>query len=810
MCSRRNAADVASSFMELLELTTNYETAHDSLIDNIQSEDARDAEGARFDRNIQVINAFCQQCEKWMEEVDTASTSSRASSHRSHTKSTRSSAGTSMTSVARRVEEKARIAELQAERDMLERRQHVETERRAFEIDLKIQKALAREQACDSAHPLSSLNVSQLLDDDSAQRTANWSEQHKQPQHEQQRQQQPQHEHLQAQPHIEQQLQAQPHIEQQQQQKDGNEHLCYHDSIDEFDPFHFNTLNPLINDPMLNQKSPINEIDNKLFPNFFCPTTEHADSTANYRHTNPTIAPIRNSILKRPPPVPANLSFPQPESQAPISASFTKPPPMSVSHLSPLFSSNCHFSNPSSNPPMPSVAQFQSPFIDNVPNAMPIQSHSQSLLGLPKLDIEPFSGKVSDYRIFINAFDSRIANKLVAQQDKLHYLNQFLRGEPRELIEPCFFLSASACPYDEARRVLDKSYGNAYTLSMSYINELNEWSAVKADSPMALRKYSAFLDRCLCAMRGTNHEYLLNHPTTLLSAIGKLPKYMQNKWREIAHNISLTRTVTFSDVCKHVYCLSEVDNDPVFGKLRSTDQTKLSNSKPKSVMHSNFSTNVTSTQSNSKKCIFCQSSTTHDTDDCYKFKKLSIKEKRDFLAKAKLCFACFGADHWANTCSAKRTCKHCSGPHPSSLHDDDFSKRTKFARNNKRRDNNSSLNSDVTSANIVNETNGVVLAVSNVNKERAPRTVQAILPVMITQKEKCCITYCLYDSGSTGCFMSERLCEDMDLTNQKTRLKLKTMHGSSIDDSRAIDNLVIKDATGGNAIVLPRTYTRDV
>ena len=103
------------------------------------------------------------------------------------------------------------------------------------------------------------------------------------------------------------------------------------------------------------------------------------------------------------------------------------------------------------------------------------------------------------------------------------------------------------------------------------------------------------------------------------------------------------------------------------------------------------------------------------------------------------------------------------------------------------------------------ETNyATMFAVSGVKH----RTVLAILPVLISQGDKTCATYCLYDSGSTGCFVSERLCDDMNLGTQKTRLKLKTMHGSSVDDSYAVDDLVVTDSNGDNSIQLPRTFSR--
>ena len=56
-------------------------------------------------------------------------------------------------------------------------------------------------------------------------------------------------------------------------------------------------------------------------------------------------------------------------------------------------------------------------------------------------------------------------------------------------------------------------------------------------------------------------------------------------------------------------------------------------------------------------CPLCKEP--HDLDDCSQFKEKTMREKKDFLFKSKLCFACYSSEHQAKECKDKRTCNIC-------------------------------------------------------------------------------------------------------------------------------------------------------
>ncbi|XP_068204556.1 uncharacterized protein [Palaemon carinicauda] len=101
-------------------------------------------------------------------------------------------------------------------------------------------------------------------------------------------------------------------------------------------------------------------------------------------------------------------------------------------------------------------------------------------------------------------------------------------------------------------------------------------------------------------------------------------------------------------------------------------------------------------------------------------------------------------------------------------------------------------------------------ATSNVISHDSSMVLQAIIPVRLKQRgtNQEVLTYALYDPGSTGCFLSEKLKDDLQASGVQTNLRLKTMLGESIVKSYLVQDLVVSDINGQNGILLPKTYSR--
>ena len=285
-------------------------------------------------------------------------------------------------------------------------------------------------------------------------------------------------------------------------------------------------------------------------------------------------------------------------------------------------------------------------------------------------------------------------------------------------------------------------------------------------------------------MKTISHMAVLNHPPNMQSVVQKLPENLQMKWREFVVNTRRKdgKVASFGDLTEFVEHAAESANDPIYSRealvgAKTTPKTKslLEDSKtlpPSKSKVDSFAIKLdsvpkppqshgagSSTQStNSRRCPLCEKS--HDLEDCDAYKRKSVEERRSFLNEKALCYACYGKNHHSKSCMRKRTCKKCKKPHPTPLHVDGFSlERENGTEEKEANDNDKTVRVDI----------------PRESDRGSDILLQNILPVIVTQKgvNIPVKTYALYDNGSAGCFITERLKERLELKAQMPNSNLE-------------------------------------
>ena len=446
---------------------------------------------------------------------------------------------------------------------------------------------------------------------------------------------------------------------------------------------------------------------------------------------------------------------------------------------------------PASTPPVVNTPQLRDPLAPLPVTGYIEQNGLLAALTLPPREIPKFEGSITDYRTFITAFDARVTAKVTDDSDRLDYLQQHLTGDAHDLISGCLHMPAEE-GYAEARRLLDKEYGDPYKLSTVYINKIQGWPEMKADESVNLKKFAMFLVKCKVTMKSVSYMSVLNHPPHMISIVGKLPVYLQHKWREVASKARLQqkKVMEFEDLVEFITVAAEAANDPVYGVTKTSTQNKnRSGTGSSSSSHHQTLSLLTSTSA-VEPCKLCSGQ--HDLEACEEFMSKTIDDKRTFIRDNRLCFGCLGVNHLSKGCRSRRRCSICQKNHPTSLHIEGFQLQRTVTENTQpkeRVDSSSCTATDTQSASILH----------------------AILPVRISQagNPSSVITYAFFDDGSSGCFITDELQEALQATGIPTVLQLKTMHGCNQSASKVISNLVVKDLDGQNQVTLPRTYTRE-
>ncbi len=425
------------------------------------------------------------------------------------------------------------------------------------------------------------------------------------------------------------------------------------------------------------------------------------------------------------------------------------------------------------------------------------QSHRQlaaSML-LPPAEVPRFNGDPLEFSAFMMAFKARIVPYTNSDSDKLYYLNQHLEGEPKNLIAGCLFMEPRS-GFDTAMEQLQKQYGDPYIVSSAYINAVLNWSYISSDDSKGLYNLALFLSKCNHAMKAMSNMLILNYTQNLQIVVTKLPEYLKKAWQNQAESMSKRQEdVTFSTLVDFIQHAANAANNPIFGTeaLAKVDQQMHSppSNKPKTTCAVTRTTeSKRNSDPNMSPCQLCRQM--HHLDDCPQFGKMSIDERVEFLKENQMCFGCLGNDHTSKGCLKRRKCTSCGGRHPTSLHRKDF----KLSENRQENNTNEKYDgsNDLVHARACTLDNTVL---------------QPVLPVQVRIKgsNKTINTYAFYDNGSTGCFVTESIKDQLGAKDVETIIKLQTMHGTDFIHSSVVTNLVVSDILGNNDTELPKAFT---
>lgn len=246
--------------------------------------------------------------------------------------------------------------------------------------------------------------------------------------------------------------------------------------------------------------------------------------------------------------------------------------------------------------------------------------------------------------------------------------------------------------YHEARKLLQKQYGDELKIANAYMDKALRWPQIKSEDCKALNAYALFLIGCRNTMDDIEFMEEMDDPTNMRVVISKLPYKMREKWRITAFEINEAGRgrARFSHLVNFIDRQAKVALDPLFGDVIESPQTfkgKEKATKERSVKktghrESMFATGVqdTTMEATAKKsspskgvltafqkpCLFCQKS--HALSVCTKIKELTNTERIDFLKSKGLCFGCLTFGHLSKNCKKRLKCQICSRLHPDILH----------------------------------------------------------------------------------------------------------------------------------------------
>ena len=425
---------------------------------------------------------------------------------------------------------------------------------------------------------------------------------------------------------------------------------------------------------------------------------------------------------------------------------------------------------------------------------------------LPRKEIKVFEGDPVEYRSFMRAFEHFIEAKTSSGRDRLHYLEQYTRGQSRDLVRTCLYMEPER-GYQKARELLQEHYGNQFKIANAYIEKALSWSPIKPEDPKALEAFGLYLRGCCNAMEEITYMEELDLSSNLKALVIKLPYKIRERWRSEVCVLQERRSgkVRFCDLVRFLESQVKILTDPVFGNIQDPNAPKSSKPtilrRPKS-----FATSITNTDSQSPQsqdssqaaskpfCLFCSGA--HTMDACHQFKRKLHKDKIEFLKERGICFGCLVQGHMSNTCHKRLSCKDCKLKHPTVLH---------IGRRKRTEPETPETSQSETSS----QASASPKACGRIGAGEE-ECVLSIVPVKVKSSKGNQIiqTYAFLDPGSSASFCTNSLMHQLNIRGKRTNILLRTMGQEKTVSSHIVAGLEVSELHGNTFTALPEFYTQ--
>ena len=153
---------------------------------------------------------------------------------------------------------------------------------------------------------------------------------------------------------------------------------------------------------------------------------------------------------------------------------------------------------------------------------------------LPAPEPSIFTGDPLKYPGWKVDFTTLIEQRKIPSAERIHYLKKYLGGTAKEAVEN-FFLISSDNAYDEAKKLLDERFGDAYIVGNAFRDKLEKWPKIAPKDCKALQRFADFIKQCQTAMDSIGTLKCLNDDRENRKFLSKLPDWIVTRWSRIAY-----------------------------------------------------------------------------------------------------------------------------------------------------------------------------------------------------------------------------------------------------------------------------------
>ncbi|XP_058827074.1 uncharacterized protein LOC131687050 [Topomyia yanbarensis] len=330
--------------------------------------------------------------------------------------------------------------------------------------------------------------------------------------------------------------------------------------------------------------------------------------------------------------------------------------------------------------------------IRSPPSANPAPSRPMNIR-LPELNLPKFSGKLEDWCVFRDSFESAVGSRSdISAVEKMHYLKGLVQGEAARILDP---IKISEQGYKDAWRTLRLRFEDNRQLIKCHIRTLFDTPAMRKESAEDLLalidrfeqqisvlkslgepadRWSSILVYQLsirldpCTLREWENHCSKLDADNIASVLGGTAGTSEDTSTGASTSMpSYVTMVNFlQNYARVLQAVSSATSNTAPPRSKPNPTSKLAAFPVAATQQTAVSSAPSSSASKPKPCDKCGES--HYLYSCPEFRKLNLRQRIDLVRQKNLCINCLrSSSHYARNCSGSR-CRTCTKKHHTLLH----------------------------------------------------------------------------------------------------------------------------------------------
>ncbi|XP_067667337.1 uncharacterized protein [Haliotis asinina] len=388
---------------------------------------------------------------------------------------------------------------------------------------------------------------------------------------------------------------------------------------------------------------------------------------------------------------------------------------------------------------------------------------------LKRVSIPVFNGDAKSYEAWKAAFIACIDKAPATPEYKLLQLRQYVSGDAMKVIQD---LGHSATAYGVALERLERKFGGMRRHIALQMEEISSFRPVRPGNAKDFEQFADMLDVVVVNMRDSDRFEELGNGSLYVQLLKKMTASMISQYQRWIFETQRQESVE----ALREWVLMEAE----FQVIASETIHGVA-AKGKTTIHKG-SNKLGSFFGNKQvardhKCPLCHMDN-HDIVTCRKFKSMTVPKRWETVKQLKLCFRCFGFNHFGKTCRRNIKCgiDNCPASHNQLLH----SKRNSihhFVPNNNN-DNTQQPQQHLTSNNDAVQVTKIT-TMSSTKPDKSTLLSLRTIPVVLKSGPNRIVVNALLDDASTQTYINEDVSSQLGLVGQVRNISVNVLNGQS-------------------------------